>query len=119
MAGAGVSTGGAGSGLAVEAVCSGFWGTSGTGEGIAASTYFTPVRFGRWDEVLAQPAPEPRFKYLTGIRHWARGVAYAAKGQLREAGTEQKALDTIRAHLGVGQQRNEGTHAVTPLIDAR
>ena len=81
-------------------------------EGIAASTYFTLVRFGRWDEVLAQPAPEPRFKYLTGIRHWARGVAYAAKGRLRAAGTEQKGLDTIRAQMPavlLTTQVNKGT----------
>jgi tetratricopeptide (TPR) repeat protein len=68
-------------------------------EGIAASTYFTLVRFGRWDEVLAEPVPEARFKFLTAMRHWARGVAYAARGQLREAGKEQKALDAIRARM--------------------
>ena len=81
-------------------------------EGIAASTYFTLVRFGRWDEVLAEPAPESRFRYLTAIRHWARGIAHAARGQLREGGMEQKALNAIRAHMPAGllaTQVNKGT----------
>jgi len=68
-------------------------------EGIGASTYFTQVRFERWDPVLAEPAPEARLKYLTAIRHWARGNAYLAKGALREAETEWRALEAIRAKM--------------------
>jgi tetratricopeptide (TPR) repeat protein len=68
-------------------------------EGIGASTYFTRVRFARWDEVLAEPAPEARLKYLNAIRHWARGIAYVAKGRLREAKTEERALDAVWAKM--------------------
>ena len=39
------------------------------------------VRFGRWDEVLALPAPPPEWLYTTGVWHYARGIAFNAKGR--------------------------------------
>jgi tetratricopeptide (TPR) repeat protein len=53
------------------------------------------VRFGRWDEVLALPAPPPEWLYTTGVWHYARGIAYNAKGQVAESRRELAALETI------------------------
>ena len=47
------------------------------------------VRFGKWDEILNFPKPAPEFKYSQGIYHYARGIAYAANGELEEARQEQ------------------------------
>jgi tetratricopeptide (TPR) repeat protein len=47
-------------------------------------------RFGRWDELLAQPEPPAIFPIARAMRHELRGVAYAAKGRLAEARQEQK-----------------------------
>src|SRR6185503_16990955 len=41
---------------------------------------FTLARFSRWDDVLKEPAPDPGLRYTTGIWHYARGLAFAAKG---------------------------------------
>jgi tetratricopeptide (TPR) repeat protein len=55
------------------------------------------VRFGRWDEVLRQPAPPREWLYTTGVWHYARGTAFHAKGQAAEAKTELVALEKIIA----------------------
>ena len=54
----------------------------------------TLVRFGRWDEALREPLPPASERYVMGIFHYARGVAFAAKGQFEPATTE---LDSVRA----------------------
>ena len=46
------------------------------------------VRFGRWDDVLALPAPPREWLYTTGVWHYARGIAYTAKGQAADAARE-------------------------------
>jgi len=53
------------------------------------------VRFGRWDEVLAVPAPPREWLYTTGVWHYARGIAYNAKGQVADARRELAALEAI------------------------
>jgi len=54
----------------------------------------TLVTFGKWDEVLATPLPPSDLRLSTGLAYYARGVAYAAKGQWSEA---RAALDTVKA----------------------
>ncbi len=54
----------------------------------------TLTTFGRWDEVLAQPLPPSDIRMPLAMAYYARGVAYAAKGQAAEA---QTALDTVKA----------------------
>lgn len=39
------------------------------------------VRFGKWDEILNEPEPAKEFVYSRGIWHYARGLAFIAKGQ--------------------------------------
>jgi tetratricopeptide (TPR) repeat protein len=56
---------------------------------------FALVRFGRWDEVLQEPAPPPQLQYATAIWHWARGLAYLGQGQLDRADAEAAALVAI------------------------
>ena len=53
------------------------------------------VRFGRWDEVLTQPAPPREWSYTTGFWHYARGIAFNAKGQASEARGELGALEAV------------------------
>ncbi len=47
------------------------------------------MRFGKWDEILKEPAP-PRFLPISSaFWRFTRGVAYAAKGQTEQAEKEQ------------------------------
>jgi tetratricopeptide (TPR) repeat protein len=47
-------------------------------------------RFGRWDDLLAEPEPPEIFPIARAMRHELRGVAHAAKGQVAEAREEQR-----------------------------
>jgi tetratricopeptide (TPR) repeat protein len=53
------------------------------------------ARFGRWDEVLAQPAPPAKMLYVTAAWHYARGLAFTAKGRRDEAARELALLRTL------------------------
>lgn len=48
------------------------------------------LRFGRWDEILAMPARGESFPFSEAFRHYARGVALAAKGDVAAAREEQR-----------------------------
>ena len=48
-------------------------------ESVTAIVPQTLVTFGRWDEILAEPAPGDSIPFFTGMTWYARGVAYAAK----------------------------------------
>jgi tetratricopeptide (TPR) repeat protein len=61
--------------------------------------YFTPVatllRFGRWDDILAEPLPAADLKLDLVIAHLARGFAYANKGDMTNAAAERAALAAL------------------------
>jgi tetratricopeptide (TPR) repeat protein len=59
------------------------------------------VRFGRWDELIAQPLPEDVALYCatTATIHYGRGVAHAAKGQLPQAHAERAAFRDAYARI--------------------
>ena len=54
----------------------------------------TLTSFGRWDDVLAEPLPPVDLRYPSAMSYYARGVAYAAKGNFPAA---KQALDTVVA----------------------
>ena len=76
------------------------------GEIMWPKPYFAMARFGAWDEILAEPAPPAEYAYTSAMWHYARGLAFAAKGKVDEASAEQKALDEnaskVTADLMVG-----------------
>jgi tetratricopeptide (TPR) repeat protein len=51
------------------------------------------ARFGKWDEVLAEPVPADRHLFMKGISHYTRGLAFLGKGNLDAA---EKELDEVR-----------------------
>lgn len=62
-------------------------------EGFLAIPLAVEVRFGRWNEILKRPAPDPSLKIVTTFWHYARGMALASTGKLTEAEAEYKVLD--------------------------
>jgi tetratricopeptide (TPR) repeat protein len=65
--------------------------------GFRVVPYYALTRFGRWDEMLAEPEPPADNLYLKGTWHYARGVALAAKGRLEEADKELTEVRRIAA----------------------
>lgn len=58
---------------------------------------YVMVHLGRWNEILQEPHPGKPLLYPSAIWHYARGMAYAAKGDPQAAGEELKALHRIAA----------------------
>lgn len=59
------------------------------------------VRFGRWDDLIAQPLPADPEVYCTTATtvHYGRGVAFAATGQLSDAHAERAAFAEAYARI--------------------
>ena len=55
---------------------------------------FVLIRFHRWDEVLKLPAPDTKLAMTIAFWHFARGSAFAAKGQIAPAKAERRILET-------------------------
>jgi tetratricopeptide (TPR) repeat protein len=56
---------------------------------------FTLARFGRWDALLGEPPPAPRYRYLTGVWHYTRGLARVRTGGLQQAEGELARLRAV------------------------
>jgi len=57
---------------------------------------FMLLRFHRWDDVLALPAPSPGMAMTNAFWRFASGFAFAAKGQIATAEAERQILATAR-----------------------
>jgi tetratricopeptide (TPR) repeat protein len=55
------------------------------------------ARFGRWDDILAEPRVPPDFPYLNAVWHYARGLALVGKNRADEATTERDSVAAIAA----------------------
>jgi tetratricopeptide (TPR) repeat protein len=63
----------------------------------AAAPLFALARFGRWDDILREPAPDKDLLYVTGAWRYARGLAFAATGRRQQALAELAELQAVRA----------------------
>ncbi|WP_437899767.1 tetratricopeptide repeat protein [Sorangium sp. So ce124] len=81
---------------------------------------FALVRFGRWDDVLAEPAPPPELRYTTGIWRYARGRALAATGRRDDAAREAAALRAIASEISedatIGKNRAKDLLEIASLV---
>ncbi|KAB2968390.1 MAG: hypothetical protein F9K18_02905 [Thermoanaerobaculia bacterium] len=88
-------------------------------DGWAAMPLEVLMRFGRWQEILAEPEPAAYLPLTRALRHYARGVAYAAQGKLDEARAEQ--ADFERARARVAEEAtfgNNPSHALLGVAEA-
>jgi len=53
--------------------------------GFRVVPYWANVRFGQWEQVLAEPAPPATNVFLTAAWHFARGLAFVATGKMDDA----------------------------------
>jgi tetratricopeptide (TPR) repeat protein len=65
-------------------------------EGFLPTPTVVLVRFRRWDEVLASPRPDAKLVITTALWHFARGSAYATRGQPDDADRELAAFVMAR-----------------------
>ncbi len=72
------------------------------------------MRFGRWDEILAEPEPPEYLPLSRALRHYARGVAYAAMDEVDKARAEQKAF--LEARTEVSPEATFGNNKSTDIL---
>jgi len=73
-----------------------------------AELYAAMVRFGMWDEILAEPVPNPKLVGLTGAYLYTKATALAAKGRVDEARAplaELEKLAVIDHNAGLNQPK--------------
>ena len=74
--------------------------------------YWSLVRFGKYDEMLAEAAPPASLKYTTGMWRYGRGIALAAQGKTAEAQAELDSVAALTAATpkdapaGINMQKN-------------
>ncbi len=73
--------------------------------------YFVEARFGMWDEVLKEPSPPSDLPYATAMWHYARALAYSAKGKRALAAREQKQLEASTAAIPADRPLGTSNHA--------
>ncbi|MDB4966116.1 MAG: hypothetical protein JWN44_1805 [Myxococcales bacterium] len=66
---------------------------------LLAAPTLSLVRFGKWDEVLKEPAPPATLPMPLLLHHYARARAFAATGKYADADAELKALEALTAAL--------------------
>ena len=57
-------------------------------EGLMPTTLHVMIRFGKWDKILAEPAPPAKRPVMLASHHYARGIALSALGRTEEAHEE-------------------------------
>jgi tetratricopeptide (TPR) repeat protein len=69
------------------------------------------VRFGKWQDILTTPKPADSMDYPLAIWHYARALAFVARGQVDRAKAESKALEGVAAREVFRQELKD-----TPLL---
>ncbi len=71
----------------------------------------TMVRFGKWDEILAEPQPKKEHVITTAMWHFARGMAFDGKGKAEDAAKELAGLQAIQKAMPADRPFGNNTAA--------
>jgi tetratricopeptide (TPR) repeat protein len=83
-------------------------------EGFLPTRLYALIQFEKWDEILKEPKPAPEFTLASGMWHYARGKAFATKGQAGAARQEQIGLQQNLA--ATPQNQLAMRHSVVRLL---
>ncbi len=84
-------------------------------DGFMAMPLEVMMRFGRWDDILAEPAFPDFVPISRALQHYARSVAYAAKDDLPSALREQAAF--LEARTRVPEDAFFGNNSGSDVLD--
>ena len=73
-------------------------------EPLGARLMFVLLRFAKWNDVLALPAPSNQTRMLVALHHFGRGVAQAALGAVADAEKERDAFRAAKGTVPPGAQ---------------
>ncbi len=85
-------------------------------EGFVPMKQHVMIRFGKWDDIIAQDLPADPVLYCstTAMMHYARGVAHAASGNVAAAEAERTAFSA--AHARVPESRMVFNNACVDIL---
>lgn len=83
----------------------------------SAIPYYALVRFGKWEEILREPAPDADLLYPSAVWHYARGIAYVRQDKLPEAKRELKQLRAIADDPALQEIRIWGLNPTSSLAE--
>jgi tetratricopeptide (TPR) repeat protein len=63
-----------------------------------ATMYLAPARFGEWEDVLREPAPDEGALFVHAAYHYSRGLAHTRRRELPEAKAELGLLEKVAAN---------------------
>lgn len=76
------------------------WGSG--NEFFRSQPIFVMVRFAKWDEILEMPKPFMKARFLTGMWHYGRSLAYLHTGEMDKAEAELAEFSIIAAAFKEG-----------------
>jgi len=87
-------------------------------EGFLGAPYCVLVRFGMWDEILAEPPPPAGRPATAAFRLYARAIALSTKGETAGAAAEQQAFrDAVAAVPETATLGNNSVRTVLGVAD--
>ena len=86
----------------------------------SAEPILAMVRFGKWDDLLAEPRPGPQYPVMSAFWLHGHGMALAGKGRLAEARADlhalQKLADAVSLDLQVGMDTARMVYSLAAKI---
>lgn len=79
--------------------------------------YYVMVKFARWDDILKLPRPAKDLAYPTAIWRYARGMALAAQGKIKEAQVELADLQLLQRDKKIREFTIWDINKVGDLLD--
>lgn len=78
--------------------------------------YYMLVQLGKWNEIMQLPSPPDSLLYSRAIWHYARGMAFSAKGERAKAEKELTTLEEISADESLKSQRLWDINSVSDVV---
>jgi len=85
-------------------------------QAIDAAPYMAMAQFAESKAILAMPAADPRLPYAAGMRHYARGVAYAGLRDRAGFDREMAAMESLRTSGALKGMIDQGVPAADLLM---
>mgnify|MGYP001577173576 CR=1 FL=1 len=85
-------------------------------QAIDAAPYMAMAQFAEPKAILAMPAADPRLPYAAGMRHYARGVAYAGLRDRAGFDREMVAMENLRTSSALKGMIDQGVPAADLLM---
>ena len=72
------------------------------------------VQFNRWDDILKAPQPDPKTPGIAAAWHFARGMAFSAKGRSADANREYAAL--VESEKAIPAEASFGLNSASQIL---